>query len=191
MTDRECVRIREKMEDAEGSEEDIVQGISNPNKRRHHRRGKRKRHRRRTASVEVAKMGENIRDESIKEALVYTKTDIHRTKELTVSSTAEKEKICNSKEQNVLEAKSDRTEKDNLSKARVEIKKYRHRRHPQKNIKKLYNSSRGNHHRTGASTNNKMLILRPNRCPNAPKNSTQFIIDDHEEGEDHEKHNSR
>lgn len=182
---------RTKMQEIEVTDEDVTEIALDPSRRRHHRRGKRNRHRKRATSEEVLKIG-NICAESSNGTLEEcSKYEMQQPKELITPNKFEIDKSGSSKSK-AGESKHVKGKKDNLSKNFIsgEVGKYRHRYHQQKNIKKLYYSSRANNlNRNGGISNRKpMLILRPNRGPlmNAPRNSTQFIINDHEEGGDEE-----
>lgn len=178
MTDRENVGREEKME-AEGSEDAIQGNSSNYNRRRHHRRGKRRGHRRRTCSVDKAKVEKSVCEEVLKDELKSTKSELKIVKESDESSfTGKKGRsiMPNSYESNLADFQND------ASNRTLSVKK---KRHPQqRNIKKMYKGRTKNTHRAGLVSKSKMLILRPDRgsLMNAPRNSTQFIIDDHAEG---------
>ena len=182
---------RTKKKEVEVTDEDVTGIAMDPSRRRHHRRGKRNRHRKRATSEEVLKIG-NICAESSNGTLEEcSKYEMQQPKELSTPNKFEIDKSGSSKSI-VLESNRIKGKKHNLSKIFInrDVRKYRHRYHQQKNIKKLYYSSRANNlNRNGGISNRKqMLILRPNRGPlmNAPRNSTQFIINDHEEGGDEE-----
>ena len=174
--------LKEKMCDMEDSEEGNVQRISNyPNVRRHHRRGKRKpRIRRRTLSTELTPADDSAQNSS-KEAEIKKSG---QTKENPCNINVEKEKSLKEVGMNALSLKSN--EAGHYKKVREYAKTHRQNRqhrHPRhRNFRNIY-SHMSKILPSGEKMNSKMLILRPNRCPDAPKNSTQFIIDDHEDEE--------
>ena len=166
----------------EDSEEGNVQRISNyPNVRRHHRRGKRKpRIRRRTLSTELTPADDSAQNSS-KEAEIKKSG---QTKENPCNINVEKEKSLKEEGMNALSLKSNEAGQHErvreYAKTHRQNRQHRHPRH--RNYRNIY-SHMSKILPSGEKMNSKMLILRPNRCPDAPKNSTQFIIDDHEDEE--------
>ena len=178
---KEAHTLIEKMGDMEDSEEGIVHEISNyPNVRRHHRRGKRKpRVRRRTLSAELTPAEDSAQNSS-KEMEAMNK---ELTKHPVLNSNVDKEKSFQSKGLNEFNIKSKETiQNDRLNEWNKKHRQKRQHRHPRhRQYSKMYTNGVSKVFSSGEKKSNKFLILRPNRCPDAPKNSTQFIIDDHED----------
>ena len=175
----ETKSLKEKMGDMEDSEGN-VQGISyHPNVRRHHRRGKRKpRVRRRTLSTELTP-ADNSAQNSSKEVDIK-KPD--QAKEIPINIIIEQERSPKAVGMKQLSLKSNEAghykQFKEYTKKHRQNRQHRHPRH--RNYKKIH-THMSKVLPSGEKMNSKMLILRPNRCPDAPKNSTQFIIDDHED----------
>ena len=180
---KEAHILIEKMGDMEDSEEGIVHEISNyPHVRRHHRRGKRKpRVRRRTLSAELTPAEDSVQNSS-KEM----ETTNELTKQPVLNSNVEKEKSFQAKGLNEFSVKSKETfQKDRVNECNKKHRQKRQHRHPRhRQYSKMYANGVTKVFSSGEKKSNKFLILRPNRCPDAPKNSTQFIIDDHEDEPD-------
>jgi len=170
-----------KMGDVEDSEEGIAHGTSNyPIVRRHHRRGKRKpRTRRRTLSAELTPADESNQNSSKEDNIDRPAV----TKEMVFDTNIKKENLLKPVGINAINLKSNEINQYNqVNKCAKKHRQKRRHRHYNKpytsGVSKSYSGEK----------KNKLLILRPNRCPDAPRNSTQFIIDDHE---DEEKNNAR
>ena len=169
------------MGDVEDSEEGIAHGTSNyPIVRRHHRRGKRKpRTRRRTLSAELTPADESNQNSSKEDNIDRPAV----TKEIVFDTNIKKENLLKPVGINAINLKSNEINQYNqVNKCAKKHRQKRRHRHYNKpytsGVSKSYSGEK----------KNKLLILRPNRCPDAPRNSTQFIIDDHE---DEEKNNAR
>lgn len=183
MTENKNCLIGEKMDEIEDTEEDVMRETSvNFNRKRNHRRGKRKfRQRRRTTSTELKKQGET-KDKLTKASQDQAIPSVeYIQKEITTENL---ENEMNKKEIKVFKKTQDEIDKLKKFKRSAEKKKKRHRHPPHRNIKQIYTCVTNEIRNTGDSSKNKRLILRPNKCPDAPKNSTQFIIDDHEGDEE-------
>jgi len=171
--------LKEKMGDMEDSEGN-VQGISyHPNVRRHHRRGKRKpRVRRRTLSTELTPADDSAQNSS--KEVDIKKPD--QAKEIPINIIIEQERSPKAVGMKQLSLKSNEAghykQFKEYTKKHRQNRQHRHPRH--RNYKKIH-THMSKVLPSGEKMNSKMLILRPNRCPDAPKNSTQFIIDDHED----------
>ena len=170
-----------KMGDVEDSEEGIAHGTSNyPIVRRHHRRGKRKpRTRRRTLSAELTPADESNQNSSKEDNFDRPAA----TKEIFFDTNIKKENLLKPVGINAINLRSNEINQYNqVNKCAKKHRQKRRHRH----YNKPYTS--GVSKSFSGEKKNKLLILRPNRCPDAPRNSTQFIIDDHE---DEEKNNAR
>ena len=194
MADKSEYTDRTEKQEVDVTDEDITGIPMDPSRRRHHRRGKRNRHRKRAPSGEMSKIDDICAESSNETLEECSKYKMQQPKETISPNDFEIDKSASSKSI-VVESKRTKGKKHNPSKNFItrEVRKYRHRYHQQKNIKKLYSSSRASNLKwNGAiSSRKQMLILRPNRGPPAPRNSTQFIINDHEEGEDQEIQETR
>jgi hypothetical protein len=167
-------------------EDDMMKGISYNQNRQKHRRGKRK-HRRRTYSNEMR--GEDTNVNHPKDSLKFKTTYPPVTKELYKPGNVDKRNTFDTLEPNAVPLKQVELIKCNESES-AERKKKRpqrgHRPHRyHKNVQKHRSATVNQFCPSGESSNSKLLILRPTRgqLMNAPRNSTQFIIDDHEDEE--------
>ena len=149
-------QLEEKMEDVDASEDDRVnETLCNQNRRRRHRRGRRK-FKRKHGTLSSKNISERAEDNCTNQAVSLTKP--------------------NARMANNAEPMSD---KINFSGAGVR-KAHSSSYPPKKNANKFYKYKSINKRQNGEATNRKMPILRPNLL-NAPRNSTQFIIDGHED----------
>ena len=164
------------------NENDMMEGISYSQNRHKHRRGKRK-HRRRTYSNEKSGGDPNVNN--LKDSIKIKTSCLLVTKE--EHDNVEKKTTYDTLETNALALKQVELRKCKESKS-AERKKNRHQRGHRphryhKNVPKHRSASANQFCPSGENSNSKFLILRPNRgqLMNAPRNSTQFIIDDHED----------
>ena len=148
--------LKEKMEDVDASEDDRVhETLCNQNRRRRHRRGRRKfKHKLGTLSSE--NVSECAEDKCTNQAANLTKP--------------------NAKMANNAEPMSDKINFSGSGMRKAHSSSYP----PKKNAKKSFKYKSTNKRQNGEASNRKMPILRPNLL-NAPRNSTQFIIDGHED----------
>ena len=169
------------------TQEDNMKGISYNQNRQKHRRGKRK-HRRRTYSNDIREVIDTTVNQP-KDALKFRTAYPVVTKEPYKPDNVEKRKSLDTLQQNAVSLNQVELMKCNESKSAERKKNHHQRGHrPQryhKNIQKHKSASLNQFCPSGKNSNSKLLILRPNRgqLMNAPRNSTQFIIDDHEDEE--------
>lgn len=173
-------------------EDDAAKGISNNQYKQKHRRGKRKHRRRTNSNSTEVKEGGDTNVNPLKGTFKCKTTYPLATKELCEASNVEKKKTFDTLGANVAVKELELT-KRNESTRSVERKKNRQHKHHRahrphrynKNVQRHKPASTNEFCPTEENSNSKLLILRPNRGPlmNAPRNSTQFIIDDHEDEE--------
>ena len=149
--------LEEKMEDLDGGSEDdrVHETLSNQNRRRRHRRGRRK-FKQKHETLSNENISQHAEDKCKNQAVSLTKPNAR------MASNAEP-----------------MSDKINFSGAGVR-KAHSSSYPPKKNAKKFNKYKSTNKRLNGEASNRKMPILRPNLL-NAPRNSTQFIIDGHED----------